>query len=262
MNKTRRDICFLLALGVLATMALPSCARRAGPRDTAMKDSAALYAKAQNSADRGEWSDVLASLSAALENGFHPPMRIVIDPRLAGLVADPESRPRVRKLLSEHARESDAVMARNDEPGKRLIVQGTLVDETNGKPVPGALVELVHADANGQYFNSGEPIVGESAWNPRLFAYLQSARDGAFGARTVRPGSYNNDAGDAVPAHLHFSILAEGYRPFHGEFLLGDDPLVPERGREGVSERGTLIADVRDKGGVAVCRVTIPLQPQ
>ncbi len=250
-----------LAVSTFAVAGAFSCGERNEHRRAESSSAAALYARAQGNAERGQLNDALASLRAAFEGGFDTPMRAAVDRPLSALTADPESRPKFRDLLRDHAREGAVSMAPPGEPGGILVVEGVLVDEPDGKPIHGARIELIHADVNGRYFNSGEPIVGNSIWNPRLFAYLLSSHDGTFSARTIRPGSYKDDEGDDVPAHIHFSILADGYRPYYGEFLLGDDPLVTSGDREGVSQRGSLVATIQSHDGVAVCSVTIPLQP-
>ena len=157
--------------------------------------------------------------------------------------------------VSSCTSESWVTMKPESEPGDPLSVIGVVVDESTGKPIDGAFIELVQADASGEYSKDS------TAWNPRLKAQMLSAKSGEFRMDTIRPGGYQDDEGRDVPAHIHFNIRALGYRDYFGEILLGDDPLIPRRGQEGVSDRGELTAVVAEEAGLSVARVTIPLQP-
>jgi len=110
-------------------------------------------------------------------------------------------------------------MVPDEEPGRPLVLEGRVVEADTGAPLAGVVVELVHTDDGGAY--SEDPLV----WNPRLFAYLRTDDDGRFTARTIRPRSYPDDQGSLVPAHVHFEVSPEGYRPYGSEIQLADDPL-------------------------------------
>jgi len=215
---------------------------RPGP-DADSNQAATVFARAQESAAHGRLGEALDLLRVAFESGFDAPMRVMTDNQLSALIADPGIRPQLRELMSNHARENTVVMVRDDEPGAIIVVNGTLVYGANGHPVDGALIKLVHADVNGQY------SWDEGDWNPRLFAFLRSGRDGMFRARTIRPGTYEDDEGNEEPSHIHFSILAEGYRGFDSEFLLG-----------AVGQTESLVATAQSKDGITEYSITIPLQ--
>ena len=70
-----------------------------------------------------------------------------------------------------------------------------------------------------------------------------------------------------MPSHVHFTITAEGFRPYGSEFVLGDDPFVTPETREDIARRGELVADrmpagdPEDATGPPRYAVTIPLRP-
>ena len=83
-----------------------------------------------------------------------------------------------------------------------LVVKGTrgrlfelegLVLTRSCRPVPGALLDLWHADENGDYDNSGFQYRG----------HLYSDKDGRYRFRTIMPGLYPGRT-----RHYHFKVQA------------------------------------------------------
>lgn len=231
-----------VSVAVMAWMAFLPCVHAESP------PVVPPFADARAAVARGELDQALDLLQQGLEAGLTPPA-LQAEEAWAPLVADPASRPRVRELLRAHAHASSLRMTLPSEPGATFAVEGLLVDGATGEPLPGALIELAQAAADGLYFE------GEGEWNPRLFAYLRSGDDGAFRVDTIRPGSYSDDRGSRIPAHVHFSIELAGYRPYHSEFLLGDDPLAGDP-----AASGPLVAEVHASGDGATATITIPMQ--
>jgi len=79
------------------------------------------------------------------------------------------------------------------QPGQRLHLRGRVMD-TRGEPVAGALVELWHTDADGNY--------------PPLRASLEADARGRFGIVTVLPG---HNMGYRA-RHIHFVVSHDAYR--------------------------------------------------
>jgi catechol 1,2-dioxygenase len=128
------------------------------------------------------------------------------------------------------------VPMRDDEPGTPLLFQGQ-VTNVAGSPLPGATVEIWHADANGFYsqFAPGLP-----EWNLR--AVFTSDDEGRFKIHTKQPAPYqiptDGSCGKLIaaagwhawrPAHLHVKVSAPGHQLitsqlyFQGGEHLGDD---------------------------------------
>jgi len=107
----------------------------------------------------------------------------------------------------------------NGAPGEPCDVSGRVVD-VEGKPVPGALIEVWQADEDGFY-----DVQYADLQQPRGRGHLRSDADGRFWFQTVKPEAYpipdDGPVGDLLraggrgpmrPAHIHFKIDAEGYQ--------------------------------------------------
>jgi len=105
---------------------------------------------------------------------------------------------------------------REGDKGKRLLLQGRVLTP-QGRPVPDALVELWHADAEGS--------VDES----RYRASQRTKPDGSFGVRTVLPGHIEMARDNAVfaPRHVHVAVSHPGHQRLVSLiFFQGDERLV------------------------------------
>lgn len=104
-------------------------------------------------------------------------------------------------------------------PGTPLYITGRVTD-TSGDPVPGAVLDVWQADADGYY----ESQIQE-ADEARLRAKYRAREDGSYCVRTVAPRGYSipmdGPVGELIrttkissyrPAHVHFMIDEPGYR--------------------------------------------------
>ena len=120
---------------------------------------------------------------------------------------------------------------RDDEPGNPLVFAGQ-VRAVDGTPLPGAKVELWHADDLGFYsqFAPGLP-----EWNLR--GTWIAGDEGRFEIHTLRPAPYQIPTDGACgqliaaagwhawrPAHLHFKISAPGYELITTQLYFPGDP--------------------------------------
>lgn len=125
---------------------------------------------------------------------------------------------------------------RADEAGTPLLFQGQVTD-TAGNALPGAQIEIWHADDDGLY-SQFAPNLPE--WNLRGTVVADSA--GGFRIRTMQPAPYqiptDGSCGKLIaaagwhawrPAHLHLIVSAPGHLPittqlyFEGDEHVGDD---------------------------------------
>lgn len=103
-------------------------------------------------------------------------------------------------------------------PGTPLFITGT-VTGTDGNPVPGAVLDVWQADAEGTY-EAQLPEVDEA----RLRAKYRARDDGSYCVRTIAPLGYSipmdGPVGELIgkteishfrPAHVHFLIDEPGY---------------------------------------------------
>ncbi|MEU3794026.1 dioxygenase family protein [Streptomyces fructofermentans] len=121
-------------------------------------------------------------------------------------------------------------------PGTPLFITGTVTD-TEGRPVPHAVLDVWQADADGAY-EAQLPEIDEA----RLRAKYRAREDGSYCVRTLVPRGYaipmDGPVGDLIrgtdishyrPAHVHFLIEEPGHRRLithlfqeGGEFLDSD----------------------------------------
>lgn len=95
------------------------------------------------------------------------------------------------------------------DPGKPLHLNG-LVFNTRGQPIPGALVELWHTDADGNY--------------PPLRAALRTRENGSFAIRTVLPGHHLGYRA----RHIHFVVTHPDHQPLVTRIYFMGDPNMDE----------------------------------
>ena len=114
---------------------------------------------------------------------------------------------------------SDAVLpTRDGEQGTPLVFQGQ-VTGVDGSPLPGAVIEIWHADADG-FYSQFAPGIPE--WNLR--GTVTADDQGHFRIRTLKPAPYQIPTDGACgklisaagwhpwrPAHLHLKVGATGH---------------------------------------------------
>jgi catechol 1,2-dioxygenase len=109
---------------------------------------------------------------------------------------------------------------RDGEPGTPLVFAGQ-VRSVTGDPLPGATLEIWHADDAG-FYSQFAPGIPE--WNLR--GTVITGDSGRFHIRTIQPAPYQIPTDGATgkliaaagwhawrPAHLHLKVHAEGYQP-------------------------------------------------
>ena len=109
--------------------------------------------------------------------------------------------------------DADLTAQHAGEPiGERIIVRGRVVD-TEGRPLPGTLVEIWQANAGGRYRHA------LGAWPTPLDENFSGAGRcvtddaGRFRFVTIKPGPYpwGNHFNAWRPAHIHFSLLGRAF---------------------------------------------------
>jgi hydroxyquinol 1,2-dioxygenase len=128
--------------------------------------------------------------------------------------------------------------------GEPLYVTSRVISDN--APVLGALVDVWHADARGEYDVQGTNWTIEQA---RLRATIQTDEDGRFSFKTIMPKSYpiptDGTVGEMMqatcrspmrPAHIHFRVKKLGFDPLithvfvDGDEFLDSDAVFGVRG--------------------------------
>jgi catechol 1,2-dioxygenase len=111
-----------------------------------------------------------------------------------------------------------STLAPPDLEGIRLIVSGTVYASDKRTPVPGALLEVWHADAQGQYDHT-PPF--------SLRARMRTDTAGRFEFSTVRPGRVQVGC-EFLPAHINYLVSYLDYRPLFTSQFFADDSSLAE----------------------------------
>jgi len=111
-------------------------------------------------------------------------------------------------------------MAFRDKAGTPTIVSGRVLD-LQGRPIPGALLDVWQADTTGLY-DSQYPDTSEL----HMRGKYRTDKDGRYLVRTSRPVAYQIPSDGPVgkmlkatnrhawrPAHIHFVVSADGFEP-------------------------------------------------
>jgi protocatechuate 3,4-dioxygenase, alpha subunit len=131
--------------------------------------------------------------------------------------------------------EALATVAPPDARGERIHLRVRVIDG-DGIPLPDALIEVYHADADGRY---AEPAFSG-------FGRLATDQNGVCVFETIKPGGVPDGQGGVQASHVNVCLFARGLLRhiytriyFDGDPLLASDPilaLVP------ASRRVTLLA--------------------
>jgi len=145
-----------------------------------------------------------------------------------------------------------------NEPGKRLVVSGTVFMPDGSTPARGATIAAYHTDAAGWYSQpENDPR------RARLRGSLTTDANGAYRIETIMPGSYANMANPPV-RHIHVHLGASGV-PLHWieSYLFADDPRVTRADLEKAATQGVFahVMSLKTENGVLVGRRDIRLDP-
>jgi catechol 1,2-dioxygenase len=125
----------------------------------------------------------------------------------------------------------EARLDQDPEEGEVLFMEGQVRD-TEGKPVPGAIVDVWHANTRGGY-SFFDP--SQSPYNLRR--RIETDADGRYRFRSIMPSGYGCPPDGPTqqlltalgrhgkrPAHIHFFVEAPGYRKLTTQINIADDP--------------------------------------
>lgn len=122
-----------------------------------------------------------------------------------------------------------------DANGHTLIMHGT-VFSAEGKPLPGATVEVWHCDTRG-FYSHFDPTGQQAPFNMRRTIITDDK--GCYKFQSIVPNGYGVPPGSPTeqllsalgrhgqrPAHIHFFISADGHRKLTTQINIAGDPLV------------------------------------
>lgn len=125
----------------------------------------------------------------------------------------------------------DLTRQHDGEPqGQRIVVHGRVLD-SDGRPVPHALVEIWQANAAGRYRHTVD------RWPAPLDPHFTGAgrtltdAEGRYRFVTIKPGAYpwRNHDNAWRPAHIHFSLFGRAFvQRLVTQMFFPDDPLLDQ----------------------------------
>ena len=111
-----------------------------------------------------------------------------------------------------------------EEPGRRLVVEGTVFENDGTTPVAGATVFVFHTDDQGYYSPDG---MEES--DARLCGLMLTDAEGRYRFETIKPAHY---ATGGPPAHVHYRVWGPELPRQSFSLNFEGDPELGERGRD------------------------------
>jgi protocatechuate 3,4-dioxygenase beta subunit len=132
------------------------------------------------------------------------------------------------------ASDADLTTRHHGEPlGERIIVTGRVLD-SDGRPVPGTLIEIWQANSAGRYAHLVDDHPAPLDPNFDGAGRCLTDSDGCYRFITIKPGAYpwGNHLNAWRPAHIHFSLFGQAFTQrlitqmyFPGDPLFAQDPI-------------------------------------
>jgi protocatechuate 3,4-dioxygenase beta subunit len=128
-------------------------------------------------------------------------------------------------------------------PGEAAVVKGRVIS-VDGSPIPNARLDVWQSDAEGFYDVQMPDMQGTV-----LRGVFHTDSQGKYNFRTIKPSFYpipdDGPVGQMLaamgrhpyrPAHIHFIISADGYKPVTSELYVHGDPYLDSDAVFGVRE--------------------------
>jgi protocatechuate 3,4-dioxygenase beta subunit len=117
---------------------------------------------------------------------------------------------------------SSGRIASGSEPGQPIEISGIVFLPDRATPAEGITIFAYHTDAAGYYNKPNNPF------NPRLYGWVRTGKDGRYTFRTIKPGPYPDLS---TPAHIHVSLFGPGYPEYWVDdyWFEGDPRINPQQ---------------------------------
>jgi catechol 1,2-dioxygenase len=106
-----------------------------------------------------------------------------------------------------------------NSPGTPLIVRGTVFGKNCNAPLAGALIEVWHADNDGNYDNDSDKFLYRAS--------LKTDASGRYEIKTIIPQAYDIGNNQFRPEHIHFKVTSPGYNDLVTQTYFKNDQFIP-----------------------------------
>lgn len=111
------------------------------------------------------------------------------------------------------------ITGRVEQAGGKVVRLGGRVLDRDGKPLPGAQVEIWQCDVNGRYLHRGDSRSTARDSGFQGFGRDIARADGAYEFRTIEPVPYSGRT-----PHIHLKVLVDGRERLTTQLYLPDHP--------------------------------------
>ena len=108
--------------------------------------------------------------------------------------------------------------------GEIIYIKG-LVQNESCEPISNALVEIWQACSTGRYNHPDDKNSAKIDSNFQYWGKAITNKDGVYGFKTIKPGSYPVNWFWTRPPHIHFTISSSEYSTFTTQMYFSGDPL-------------------------------------
>ncbi|HEY3403136.1 MAG TPA: intradiol ring-cleavage dioxygenase [Ohtaekwangia sp.] len=134
------------------------------------------------------------------------------------------------------------------EAGPKLKISGTIYQKDGKTPARDVILYIYHTDQKGIYPQG--PNAGKH--HGYIRGWIKTGADGKYSFYTLLPASYPNSDN---PKHIHPIIKEPGLQAYWiDEFLFDDDPLLTEKQKSHIENRGGsgILKLSKDKNGMLI----------
>lgn len=114
-----------------------------------------------------------------------------------------------------------AELAPEGEPGDRLTIRGRVLGSAECEPLPGAMVDVWHASAEGFYYDMEGPTDPEAY---ALRGRVRTDEGGRYSFTTILPGHYRLTRTRWRPRHIHYRVSHPRHRTLVTQLYFAGDP--------------------------------------
>lgn len=132
--------------------------------------------------------------------------------------------------------------------GTILYLSGQVLN-TEGKPQPGAEIEIWQANAKGRYDHAHDTNPAPLDPGFSHFGRLKTDAEGRYAFRTVRPTAYPAAPGRWRPAHIHFKITTQTEQLVTQMYFQGDQYNDSDTWLNSARRKEALIVDPQPAAG-------------